>query len=93
MITGIWKVEIQSGKRDEFMEAYKLFSGAEGFLGCQFYPSAENDTTLIAVESWESKQSQQAFMQALKPEQMGVLFGMMDGKPEMWGCEVGKLVK
>ena len=93
MVTGIWKVEIQAGKRDSFMEAYELFSGAAGFLGCQFYPSVENDTTLIAVETWESHDVQQAFMQSLKAEQMWTLFGMMNGKPEMWWCEVGKWVK
>jgi len=93
MVTGIWKVEIQAGKRDAFMQAYDLFAGAEGFLGCQFYPSVENDTTLIAVETWENHEMQQAFMWSLKPEQMWELFGMMNWKPEMWWCEVGKLVK
>lgn len=93
MITGIWKVELESGIRDDFIKAYDLFSGAKGFLWCQFYPSVDNDTTLIAVESWESHEIKQDFMKTINPEKMWVLFWMMSSKPEMWWVELWKLIK
>ena len=90
MIT-IWKVKIKEGQRDDFMEKYHLFSWAIGFLGCQFYTVGENE--LIAVESWESQDAHKWFAQSLPEGSMWDLFSLLEGQPEMYECELAKLIK
>lgn len=90
MIT-IWKVKIKEGERDNFMDKYNLFSWAEWFLGCQFYKNWENE--LIAVESWISQESHKTFAQSLPEGAMWELFWLLEGQPEMYECEIAKLIK
>lgn len=75
-------------KRDEFMQAYKLFITGKGFKWCQFFPSVDNKTTLFAVESWESHENQKEFMQWLEPVDIWKLFWLLQGQPEMWWVTV-----
>jgi hypothetical protein len=90
MIT-IWKVKIKEWERDNFMTKYNLFSWAEWFLGCQFYKTGNND--LIAVESWISQEAHKSFAQSLAEWVMWELFSLLEGQPEMYECELGKLIK
>lgn len=90
MIT-IWKVTIKSGERDNFIDKYNLFSGAEGFLGCQFYTVWENQ--LIAIESWDSHESHKKFAKSLPEGKMWELFWLLEWQPEMYECELSQLIK
>lgn len=90
MIT-IWKVKIKEWERGTFMEKYNLFSWAEGFIECQFYKTG--NTELIAVESWASQEAHKSFAKSLPEWAMWELFWLLEGQPEMYECELGKLIK
>ena len=74
------------------MKAYNLFKKADGFISCQFYTVKDDPNTVLAIESWESPEAQKEFMGSINSEEMWEIFGMLNGKPEAYMCELGSLI-
>jgi quinol monooxygenase YgiN len=92
MKTAIWKVTLKEGQRDAFIDSYEIFKEGAGFIDCKFYPIIWDENTLFAIETWESDEAHKAFMGSMSKETMGELFSRIDGRPEAYDCEIGKVV-
>jgi len=93
MKTAIWKVTLKEWTRDDFINGYDLFKDAPGFINCHFYPVIGEANTLFAVETWESDEAHDTFMGSMTKETMGEIFSRIEGRPEVYDCEIGKIIE